>query len=60
MAGSLTLYWKERLTENDVRAVLELIELYEVYDINEDELRDELMDTELMPDEIETIIEEYR
>lgn len=60
MAGSIRLYWKERLPDNDIHAIMESVELFEVFDIDEDELREELQDTELMPDEIETIIEDYR
>lgn len=60
MAGSIRLYWKERLPDNDIHVIMESVELFEVFDIDEDELREELQDTELMPDEIETIIEDYR
>lgn len=59
MAGSLTLHWKERLTDDDVCHINELLELFEVFAIDEDELRDELMDTEMMPDEVEQLIEDH-
>jgi len=59
MAGSIRLHWKERLTDDELYAITEILERFEGCD-DECLLHDEFTsETELLPHEIETIIEEF-
>ena len=58
MTGSIRLHWKERLPLDDIEHINEIIEEWELEcrTLNEDDLHDMLMDTELSHDEVDEIL----
>jgi len=57
MTGSLTLHWNERLSSEDVHQIMCWLEEFDEGSIDEDELENELISTELTPTEVADIIE---
>ena len=59
MAGSITLHWRERLTDDEIYVIQEILERYADCD-DECYLHDELTtETELHSHEVEQLVDEH-
>ena len=57
MSLGFALHWKERLTENDLDQIQNVIDQFKEGSIDEDELYDELIETEMFIEEVEEFVE---